>query len=715
MDNDMDEGDEERNEELLSSSRMIRVPQIREIDGRYVSSQQIHEEAIKRHLTVIVSRNTAIACKIPFVCHTMHEYVRSNPYDKSANPTPFSSLLDEEELQTYYNTVADREEMVERDSLPLETQKKYDELNRLDREVWHNHINEKEYRKRVARENKLILKEKALVSGRIEKTEIQDMTSNEIYHHLSHHIRNHDKVLLEISHFLSQLNQPIKEATDRFIKMVLCGSTGLGKTELINLIARLCGIHLGSEYEKCHIAIDFATCLEKGHANIITGPGPGYIGCEEPCLVDKLFDAVDVIIQKEAELAMNEDENHVSKRRKRAKIIMLEINEMDKGTLNIFTALNSFFDKGCVSSHRGRRFILPPDVFLVMCACSNFASDYFKSLPTNDNSMHNHREAENRIVEAMTKKGLQDWDIVRLGTLIPFFPINKHDATEIMRFKLREFIAQQGLFVDHINMGMSMSDDSQECFIDHIMNNLYTQANGIRQIVYRMKKELAYNLTTQSEFLEKHLDASVPVPLAKRPVLIFKSLIYEDLVKAKTTVTMATLMKDSHLKVRDKSHALNERRLEDSLRMKCDIAFFVLDCEAIKKKDSLGIHVLSPMSKSPIFSPSPLKRKIVDDDEEDEMIDEVKKKTVKRKKKETESEEDEQMMVEKEPLITFEEETTMDNDSEKKRQGRPRKVIEGFTFYDVRHTRPRYRCDNSDCHMIIEARRTGNHQCREKK
>ena len=714
------------------SLSMIKVPQIIEIGGRYVSSQERHEEAIKRHLTVIVSRNVAIECQLPFVCHNMDEYTRSNPLDKSANPTPYTSLLGEDEVVAYYNTASDLEEMVDRDSLSPEKQKQYDELNQLDREVWRNHVSENEYRKRVARETKIANKEKAAVACRIEKANIQFMTSNEIFRYLSHHIRNHEKNLLEIAHVLSQVNQPIQEATDQFLKMVFCGSSGIGKTDLIRHIALLCGVQRGGEYEKCHISLDFATCLEKGHANIITGPGPGYIGCEEPCLVDRLIDAKDFIQEMEQREEMNEDEkNGRYKKRQRPKIILLEINEMDKGTLNLFTALNGFLNNGCISSHRDRHFVLPPDVFIIMCACSNFADDYFKSLPDATYRAHNRTEASIKIKESMASNGLKEWDIVRLGTVMPFFPINKNDTREIVRFKLREVIAQRGLYVEHIRMSLSMSDDSQDCFVDHLMDNMYTSTGGIRGIIYTMKRQLAFNLTTQREFIEKYIDASVPVPLAKRPMLVFQCVYYENILKAnkKQNVTMAALNKDFYLKVRDRSHGMNESNLADCLAIKCDIAYFVLDCDnVIKKKDTLGIHVLAPIPKSTeevhLSQQMLLKRKIDEDDDDDDDDDDAP--TKKKPKKKSLSIEEEEEEEEKQPIQWYDnskddiivteeecEETTNDN-TEDSRPGRPRKSIEGFTYYDTKNKRSRYRCDNRDCRAILEGRRTDKHACKTK-
>lgn len=757
MQEEKDTDDARPNEE---GTEMIRVPQLHIVDGRYVSSQERHEDAIRRKLTVIVNRALATEYQLPYVCHTMEEYNRADPLDKSGNPTPFTSLLDEEEVATYYETVSLLEPMVARHTLSEEELTQYEKLDNLDRRVWHNHISESEYHRRMAREAKLVNKEASIVACRVSHSNLAQMTSDEIGRHLSHHVRNHPRNILEISHMLSQLNNPIQAATDRFIKMLFCGSNGIGKTELIRHIAQLCQMHPGGEYEQCHITIDFATCLEKGHANIITGPGPGYIGCDEPCLVDHLCNALDFLNEKEKELSATEQQRAYvdPQQRRRFKAIMIEINEMDKGTLNIFTALNGFLSTGRVKSHRNRAFVLPPDVFLIMCACSNFASDYFCSLPAY--SAHNYVLAQTKIGEAMIEKGLKPWDIDRIGVPLPFFPIEVNDAREILRFKLRELIAQNGLYIERIRMSMSMSDAAQEDFIDHIIDTMYNKTVGIRRIVERMKRELAYNVTTQREFLCRHLDEATPVPLAKRPILSFQCIPYHSTTRT-TKLSMASLARDAYLGKRDRSHGLNESNLAECLAQQCDIAYFVLDCSVVKTKNTVGLHVLTPMPRENEPSTTAKRKPEHDIDDEGELMidadDDAPKKKKERKKRrvnkihpEEEKEEEEvidnhEMVEEQEMLIeehvhnnqmnvNEENETeddlfygmgqitaTEDDDEEEEEQrrvaaahGRPRRTFDGFEYYDTHNKRSRYRCINTDCRAIIENRRIEKHRCKKK-
>lgn len=717
-------------EEGVPGTEMIKVPQLIERDGRLVCSQERHEEAIRNHLTVIVSRKVAIEMGIPFVCHTPDEYTPNNPYDKTRNPIPFTSLLDEDEIRGYYNTVNDREEVVDRASLSEETLQQYEELNELDRELSLNGISENEHKRRTRREEDLCTKEKVQVACRVNKVDIRYMSTDDIYRYLSHNIRNNAKNNRDIAHLLAQLNQPIQEATDLLIKMVFCGTTGVGKTELIRHIAILCGIDT-RESDKRHIRIDFSTCRDRGHANIIMGPGPGYAGYGEPCLVDYLHDALAYINEQEKETAVAMEQldavspleaMHRRRHEKpRPKVILLEINEMDKGNVSLFTALNQFLDKGCLSSHRGRRFVLPPDVFIVMCACSNFANTYFVSLPVEPGTVYSRRDAQIQIRASMKTKGLKDCDIVRLGIPYPFFPINRNDACEIMRFKLREHIAHKGLYVDHINMCLSMSELSQELFIDYLIAHMYVETEGIRPMVERMKRELTYVMTTHREYLEHHINTTVcPVPLTKRPILLFQSIDRE------TRPSMGSLARHPVLGNRDRSHILNEYNLEDCVQCQTGIGFFVLSLEnvlagntGVGRPPLPSIHVLSAMTRASPISVS--KRKAVEEIPKEASTKPDKIARVDDKLSDSEEEPEEEIEEQNDIVEEEEEEESgiMEESSvtvtREHKKGRPRKIPEGFEYYDTHNKRSRFRCTNPECRLVVASMKSAvKHKCKKR-
>lgn len=730
---DNDDNLQQQDQEEEEECSLIRRPQLRLVDGQYISSQQRHEETIKRYLTVIVNRNDAETNKMPFICHYVSEYDRRNPYDKTCHVTPYTSLLSISEIADYYNNVPSQIEDVT--NMSEEKVRDYERLNELDNDVWLNRVPDEVSQKRAKREEKLRAKEKKLIACYVTKEDVQQMDSNEIYRYISYHVRYHDRCVHEISQTLAQLNSPIQRPSDRFIKMVICGTTGIGKSEIVRCIIKLCGMQEGGAYEACKIKLCFHTCLDKSHANIITGSGPAYIGFDQPCLVDRLIKALSFIQTKEAEEANN------GNKKKRAKIILIEIQEIDKGTIDIFTTLNEFLDKGILASHRDpdHPFVLPPDVFLLVCASGNFAKDYFSSLSSGDREDDSHDEegfdlvdAKDEIKRAMLKKGLAECDVSRLGKIFPLFPMSIHNASEILMFKLREFIASDGHYIPRIRMCIQMSQATQEQFVNHMIESSYVKSLGIRQLVERMEDELKYNLTTQREFLAKYLDESLPVPLETRPLLQFQC------VQAAKITDMGAIRHIPYLDGRDRSNEANTCKIKDCISQKCDIAYFILTHESIKNQLH-GIHVLTPMKKK---SSSREKKqttalnqaKVVKYEKEreemvmilgdkttndyekvlamDQVLEPLKldaEITVVHKRKRDHVEEEEEDFGEKPQKKKKNKKKKIDH-VEQQSTGRPRNEYEGFQFYETKSNRSRYQCNK--CSVVCDTRAIGKHQCK---
>ena len=320
-----------------------------------------------------------------------------------------------------------------------------------------------------------------------------------------------------------------------------------------------------------------------------------------------------------------------------------------------------------------------------------------------------------QIRSAMRAKGLKDCDIMRLGVPYPFFPINRNDAREIMRFKLREHIAQRGLYVHHIQMCLSMSEDSQELFVDHLIENMYVEIEGIRPMVERMKRELTYAMTTHREYLERYIDPAVcMVPLAKRPVLLFQSIDYHE------RLSLASIARNPYLGERDRSHSLNEYNIEDCIECHANVAFLVLTCDIVNTRKKAikrlppSVHVLSAISTANPAS----KRKatvITVDQEEAERPTKVARLSMSshssgEEEQEYTNEESIQIEQEEEEVLTMpdmneqveaEEEEEYEATVLKERKvGRPRKIPDGFEFYDTRNKRSRFRCLKPECRDI---------------
>ncbi len=623
--------------------RLIRVPQLTQYEnGDYVTSHAQHEDAIRRMHTVVVSRAHAQAHQLPFVCHSHSEANCHNPFDKTFSINPYSSLVSPEILRDYYAHVELTVPKVRASDLSSAVVKDYERLNRLDDRLWLRAVPEHEILARKTAEERARLAEQSLVVCPIQKNRIEEMSSGEIYAWLAHRVQHQEASLMDVAKTLSRINSPIQDSTNRFIKLIVCGSSGLGKSTVCTEIAHLCGLQ--KSRDRCYIELNFNTCQEKGHANMIVGSPPSYIGHDDENLVDRLLSAYEEIeardeapvttttaVDANGEAMLVEDEEEETKAviamaerpTQRRRIIMVHIEELDKGSLEMFVALNGFLESGTLTSIKGRVFTLPRDVFLVLCASSNFAADYFNLLSEQQCNTRDITDARRAIRLAMQTKGLQDCDITRLGRCTPFFPLSYEQAHDIMRRKLREFIARGVNCLESIRCAMHMDDTQQEAFIDYLMQGHYCRQEGIRPLENLMREELEDNASSQREFVAHHLDEATPRPLAARPVLRFECIRY------RAGLTLQQLLShDACMNRRDNTDIFISARLQSCLDQHCDIAYFVLEHAEFTDRRN-GIHVLTPMkrlaspSSSPLITPlrlvessDAIDRSDIDDDDE---------------------------------------------------------------------------------------------------
>lgn len=758
--------------------RLIRVPQLTQYEnGDYVTSHAQHEDAIRRMHTVVVSRAHAQTHQLPFVCHSHSEANCHNPFDKTFSINPYSSLVSPDLLRDYYAHVDLTVPKVRASDLSPAVVKDYERLNRLDDRLWLRAVPEHEMQTRKNNEERARLAEQSLVVCPIQKNRIEEMSSSEIYAWLAHRVQHQEASLMDVAKTLSRINSPIQDSTNRFIKLIVCGSSGLGKSTVCTEIAHLCGLQ--KSRDRCYIELNFNTCQEKGHANMIVGSPPSYIGHDDENLVDRLLSAYEEIEARdeapvvttadangETMLIENQQQQQEDEETKaviamaerptqRRRIIMVHIEELDKGSLEMFVALNGFLESGTLTSIKGRVFTLPRDVFLVLCASSNFAADYFNSLSEQQCNTRDITDARRAIRLAMQTKGLQDCDITRLGRCTPFFPLSYEQAHDIMRRKLREFIARGVNCLESIRCAMHMDDTQQEAFIDYLMQGHYCRQEGIRPLENLMREELEDNASSQREFVAHHLDEATPRPLAERPVLRFECIRY------RASLTLQQLLShDACMNRRDNTDIFISARLQSCLDQHCDIAYFVLEHGEFTDHRN-GIHVLTPMkrlaspSSSPLLTPlrlvestDSIDRRDPDehnntnewprsDDEEEEIIEEIieevttlplvqvipraslssssssscsssEKETTKTKRKrsggatasDTDSETPSETGVRG---IT----TATNTDRSNKKQKVVREDVSGYDWHSVISKHPTYRCQA--CKELVDKRYLGTH------
>ena len=675
----------------------VQRPQIRMQDGRYVTSAEMYNDSIKRHLTVSVSLYYAKMFNIPYVRHFYEDQDKSDPLDKTGQQNPYNLILPINQVKEYYDTMREvRANDVEK--VPINSPKiaEYKRLEKLDYDLTLYAVNDVKLKERVASEEERCKREKERVVSPMTKSNIYEMTPSEICNFLSHRVRHHNYCVALVAQILAQIkNAPTFNDNSRHIvKFLLSGPSGIGKNLMIRSVRQLCGMQPGGENEKASVKLSFNTATDQSQSNIIVGTGVGYIGFDQPCLVDRMCDAL-TFIQEKKTTATNQSRNH---------LIMLEIDEIDKGTNVLFTSLMEFLDRGCITSHKGRVFELPSDVTLLVCSSGNFAASYFNGLPdvTRGDEQYADTHATQagfEIKKAMRAKGLEDWDIARLGRVLPLFPLNSQQATQILRFKLREFIACGGNYLPKLKMSMDMGDTDQETFVHYIVKHFYVKAQGIRQVEERMIEELEYNKVTQTEFITKHWNDVIPVPLAERPIIHFER------IEGGAVDDVNTLERDPHMAIRDRDNRLNNHRLRCCIKQRCDIAYLMLHIPIINK---YSIHILDavtlqesmPLAASPARNTSPesdvdelagsggMKR--TRDAYSGDIEDEIVYSTLKKKRKVGEASRLQIIEDERKGLVA------------PKTSGRPRLATPGYVYHDTKGGRTRYRCEK--CNLVMDRR-----------
>lgn len=351
-------------------------------NGNFLATKEEVNEILQEELTVIV--NKADIMPYPEIKYIQHrkENCDNNERDITRENYPMQKMVYKQQLETLLNNPPCIIKEVPFQSFFGDNTGRREE-DQSENIIKENEVQKKLYNNRLPRQciqlmvdNQQLLREfelneiKCILTS---KEHIEDMNENDIYYYLTHYIKGHDSSISDIAHILVQLNNPVERAINRFLKIVIPGPTGVGKSELMEYIMRLCSVYKGDKYEKCCITLNFSIFRDSTATTTVTGTGPGYIGSDKDTLVNELINALITL------KSIKHD-----KKNKRPNILVLHIIELDKGNNEVITALNHFLDKGIIKNHKGDEFILPKDVYLLMISSSNHASSYFDNLITDD-------------------------------------------------------------------------------------------------------------------------------------------------------------------------------------------------------------------------------------------------------------------------------------------------------------------------------------------
>lgn len=331
---------------------------------------------------------------------------------------------------------------------------------------------------------------------------IEDIeTEKELINYFAYHIKFQDLAIKSIAHTIFGMKSSEFEAGDsdqnaNIISILASGVSGTGKTALVELIRPLFHMEIGAVNAVCYVELRFANYSDSSHRNAINGPGPGYEGMSEPCLVDKL------------EMARLSIEQRGPSHAEHPNIILVFIDELCKprSDVRVLDSLNSLFSEGILNRASGNiTFRLPDNCRLLFYSTAN----YGESDIVNYIGRRNDRRAIAAIRHDMKRKGVQSCDSGRIGNIVPFFPLKPTEAKEILRFNLEYYFDTPRYF--------QMLSEDRARFVDFYFTGNYTRAHGVRTPTRILKQELQHIRT-----LQRKLIIEPPPDGSRSPLLLLR-------------------------------------------------------------------------------------------------------------------------------------------------------------------------------------------------
>jgi hypothetical protein len=309
------------------------------------------------------------------------------------------------------------------------------------------------------------------------------------------------------------------------IPVVVSGPSGCGKTEAANQIRKL--LMLEND-EKHYIYFNFSDFKSDNEVNSrIVGVYQGFRGYGDPCLVDKLKDALDYNrIQyekkKKIKLVNQKDIDELY-----PKVIYIHIENLDMAHRDIMDSFKSLLDKGYMKSARGVEFILPSQTALFILFTANFGEKlmiqhpdltYFECVAVVENSMK-------------LEYNYKNCDMSQLDCIIPFKPLSRENAKAILKNKLSSFFQKYSTQIH-------MSEHDRNAFVEQCLNKGYSLELGIRKAEYLMIQGLKVKKAFQLDHMKQNIDTKkVSLPLYPPPEWKFNSKEFSDSFSSTQTLS----------------------------------------------------------------------------------------------------------------------------------------------------------------------------------
>ena len=325
-------------------------------------------------------------------------------------------------------------------------------------------------------------------------------TSEELLAYLKRSIKNEDTALIELVKQLCTLQHMPVPGQANLLRMLTAGVPGTGKTTLASvLLRRLFGMHKGGPNEPCFITCRLGNYSDDSHANRVAGTGPGYIGFGVPSLLDDFRRALAHI--RTTRSAGDEEQRG-------PRVIFLLLDEVCKTTNKVLDAFNSLNSDGILEGGApDAKFELPDDVFLLIYGTSNFGSIEIGAM-----ARPSLMDGRQLALQAMRNASITECNIRRMGTLIPFFAIEREAAVQTIFERCRQDEADPTLppnakshYITSLGRCATMSDTELRRFIEYCVNGTYAKTQGITACIEFVLQQLDYNRVAHNDSVRNYL------------------------------------------------------------------------------------------------------------------------------------------------------------------------------------------------------------------
>ena len=232
---------------------------------------------------------------------------------------------------------------------------------------------------------------------------------------------------------------------------IFCGPTGVGKTELCNVLAE---VMFGKVSNL--IRIDMSEYMEKHSVSRLIGAPPGYVGYEEG---GQLSEAV---------------------RRKPYSVVLLD--EIEKAHPDVFNILLQIMEDGRLTDGKGKTIDFKNTIVIMT---SNVGAQKIKSqrkvgFDTSSNSIHAEYEKIKDVVLEELKKAFKPEFLNRVDDTIVFNQLKEEDTLEIVNIMLKDTIKR----LKEKNIDLIYDEDLNK-FLVTKNKNLEFGARPLRGIINR--------------------------------------------------------------------------------------------------------------------------------------------------------------------------------------------------------------------------------------